>query len=95
VAAASIALTTNSWTALAGFQIRRTRLTAGTPSLSSSRRFTPISGKKKEAPVTLPPGRARLAVVACSAAWLGGVPSVAIMSTLSRTSSAARTGSRS
>jgi hypothetical protein len=90
-----------------------TRASLGTASLSISSLLVFSSGAKLENPVTLPPGRARLAtnpaatgsptfaitmgmvVVAFFAANAGAVDEVTIRSTLRRTKSAARSGSRS
>src|SRR5215470_9815939 len=45
----------------AGLQITTRRATRGATSFSSSSRFEPSSGVMRDSPVTLPPGRARLA----------------------------------
>src|SRR5438445_8912289 len=92
-----------------GCQRAATRLTAGTASLSCSRHLPTSSGEKKDNPVTLPPGRARLVtsplvtgiatetmgrvLVACLAARAAAVLGATMTSTLSATSSAARAGS--
>src|SRR5262249_59896105 len=60
LAASSTDLTTGAWTALPGFQTTVARLRTGITSFRSWSRFAAISGKKKDAPVKLPPGRARL-----------------------------------
>src|SRR6266508_2877477 len=59
--AACVSLKTLAEYGLAAFQSTATRASRGSSSLSNSRRLPPRSGAIRLMPVTLPPGRARLA----------------------------------
>jgi hypothetical protein len=60
--AASVSLNTTAGCGFAAFQRTVTRTSRGSSSFSNSRRFPASSGAIRLMPVTLPPGRARLAM---------------------------------